>query len=111
VSKITPAVLTRILWRKFGLAATRMTVETHLVGFQVFLMCFLCLLLYSVWFICIAVVPENVENTPSVADLYEDISLQQVHSYIIENKLSVEQGDALLALWTKVIVLALFFYV
>jgi hypothetical protein len=35
-------------------------------------------------------------------DLYEDPLLQQVHEFIIENKLSVSQGDNLLNLWVQV---------
>ncbi len=35
-------------------------------------------------------------------DLYEDQLLQQVHEFIIENKLSVSQGNNLLNLWVQV---------
>jgi hypothetical protein len=35
-------------------------------------------------------------------DVYEHPLLQQAHEFIIENKLSVSQGDNLLNLWTEV---------
>ncbi len=47
-------------------------------------------------------VPVLDADAPDVTDLYEDISLHQVHEYIIQENLSVEQGDVLLNLWTKV---------
>ena len=35
-------------------------------------------------------------------EVYEHPLLQQVHEYILENKLSVSQGDNLLNLWVEV---------
>ena len=42
------------------------------------------------------------EDGDDVSGLYEHPYMQQIHNFIIENKLSTAQGDALLNLWTEV---------
>ncbi len=45
---------------------------------------------------------EAVNPAQDARSLYEDIRIQLVHDFIINNKLSTDAGDQLLDLWTQV---------
>jgi hypothetical protein len=50
----------------------------------------------------IPVDPERIDLGQDSCSIYEDIRIQLVHDFIINNKLSSDSGDQLLDLWTKV---------
>jgi hypothetical protein len=47
-------------------------------------------------------VPIQVQPPLEASSVYEDINLHHVHDYILNNGLSVAQGDTLLELWSQV---------
>jgi hypothetical protein len=46
--------------------------------------------------------PERLDLGSHSSSMYEDIRIQLVHDFIINNKLSTDAGDQLLDLWTQV---------